>query len=189
VSVTSLPRRFAELVPSYAKLAWWGLAAPRLQEGEPLIVHQAAVLGPEGLLLAVRSELRGWELPGGSARRGEDGEQAVSREVMEETGIAMRVERCVAEYVRTGFRPHTARIYRCVAVGGRLRTSAETPRVAWFEPAALPDTLFPWFRGPIEDALDPAPDLAVRREHQGPRTVLAGMAIDLRMRLTDDAAV
>jgi 8-oxo-dGTP pyrophosphatase MutT (NUDIX family) len=184
VSEESLARRLAQLPPSYARLVWWGVAAPRLSEREPLVVHQAAVFGDEGVLLALRGELRGWELPGGNALPGEEAERAVVREVREETGIEARVERCVAEYVRTGFRPHTARIYRCRAVGGRLRPSAETPRVAWFDPEHPPATLFPWFRGPLADALDPPPVPVVRREHQGMRAVLAGMAIDLRVRLS-----
>ena len=192
MSEAGLPRRLAAAVPSYARLAWWGLASPRLAEREPLVVHQAAVIGPEGLLLALRSELRGWELPGGSALPGEGGEHAAQREVMEETGVSVRVEGCVSEYVRTGFRPHTARIYRCVPIGGHPRPSPETARVAWFDPTALPTTLFPWFRGPIADALDPPPASSgplVRRERQGAPAILAGMAIDLRMRLSGDEAI
>ena len=178
----------AALIPDYARIAWWGIAAPRLAEREPLVVHQAAVLGDDGLLLAVRAELRGWELPGGAALYGESDEAAVCREVREETGIEVEVERCVAEYVRTGFRPHTARIYRCRPIGGAVRPSAETPVVRWFDPGALPAGVFPWFRGPIADALDPGEGIAVRREHQGAGSILAGMAIDLRMRWSDDRA-
>jgi 8-oxo-dGTP diphosphatase len=176
--------RLAAAVPSYARIAWWGLVAPRLSEREPLVVHQGVVLGDAGVLLAVRSELQGWELPGGEAYPGEAGEQAVAREILEETGVAVRVERCVAEYVRTGFRPHLARIYRCRALGGAPRPSAETRRVAWFDPAALPAALFPWCRAPLRDALSPAPTPARHQEHQGVATVLAALAIDLRMRLT-----
>jgi 8-oxo-dGTP pyrophosphatase MutT (NUDIX family) len=184
VSDESLARRLALLVPSYARLAWWGLAAPRIAENEPLVVHQAAVFGDEGVLLALRAELRGWELPGGNALPGEDGDHAVVREVREETGIEARVEACVAEYVRSGFRPHTARIYRCTAVGGHLRPSAETPRVGWFDPRHPPATLFPWFRGPLADALDSPPTPRLRHERQGLGAILAGMAIDLRTRLS-----
>ncbi|HVN40510.1 MAG TPA: NUDIX domain-containing protein [Myxococcota bacterium] len=172
-------------LPSYARIGWWGLAAPRLTERETLVVHQAVVLSDAGVLLAERSELRGFELPGGEAQPGETGEAAVAREVREETGILVRVEGCVAEYQRTGFRPHRARIYLCRAVGGALRPSAETTRVAWFDPRALPDALFPWSRGPLADALAataPAAPL-VRREHQGLASVLTAVAIDLRTRL------
>ena len=176
-------RSFFQALPSYLRIAWWGLAAPRLTEREPLVVHQAVVLGEAGVLLAERAELRGWELPGGEARAGESGEEAVAREVLEETGVVVRVERCVAEYARTGFRPHRACIYRCRAVGGAPRPSSETPRVAWFDRAALPDTLFPWCRGPLADALAPATAPLQRSEHQGVTAVLAALAIDLRTRL------
>jgi len=152
------------------------------------VVHQAVVLSDEGVLLAVRGELRGWELPGGGAEGGERGEQAVAREVREETGIEVRVERLVARFERTGFRPHTACIYRCSRAGGRLRPSVETPRVAWFAPDRIPDTLFPWYREPLRLALAPAADPVQRTEHQGPVSILRGMAIDLRMRWCEDGA-
>jgi ADP-ribose pyrophosphatase YjhB (NUDIX family) len=175
--------RLAAAIPSYLRIAWWGLAAPRLTERETLVVHQAVVLGEAGVLLAERAELCGWELPGGEARAGEGGEEAVAREVLEETGVEVRVEACVAEYARTGFRPHQARIYRCRAVGGAARPSPETPRVGWFAPEALPETLFPWCRGPLADALAPSGSTRRRSEHQGAAVVLAALAIDLRTRL------
>ena len=175
----------ASAIPAYARIGWWGLAAPRLTEREPLVVHQAVVLSDLGVLLAERSELRGFELPGGEAQPGESGEAAVAREVREETGVEVRVEGCVAEYERTGFRPHRARIYRCRAVGGAPRPSAETTRVAWFDPRALPDSVFPWCRGPLADALaaTASGDPLVRHERQGLASVLAAIAIDLRSRL------
>ena len=140
------------------------------------------MLGERGILLSVRRDLRGWELPGGSALSGEAGIDAVAREVLEETGVAVEVERHVANYVRTGFRPHTACIYACRYVSGEPRPSEETPMVRWFDLTALPSTLFPWYRGPIADTLAQNEDLVVRHEYQGVRAVMAGMAIDLRMR-------
>jgi ADP-ribose pyrophosphatase YjhB (NUDIX family) len=186
--VAGLLARLAAVPHSYARIAWWGLVAPRTTERAPLVVHQAVVRGPRGILLVVRYELRGWELPGGAAEPGEAGPAAVAREVGEETGLGIEVEDLAATYLRTGFRPHTALVYRCRATGGALRPSPETPRVAWFAPDALPATLFPWYRGPIADALAAAHAPPVRTEHQGARAILAGLAIDLRMRLTGDTA-
>ncbi|MGH0031012.1 MAG: NUDIX hydrolase [Myxococcota bacterium] len=174
-------RRLAGALPSYTRIAWWGLVAPR-RERDALVVHQTVVVGDEGVLLAVRSELRGWELPGGMAEPGESGEAAAAREVREETGIVVDAPRLVAEFERTGFRPHTARIYRARAAGGTLRPSHETPQVAWFPPDRPPATLFPWYREPLALGLADAPGVARRREHQGPGAVLRGLVIDLRMR-------
>jgi ADP-ribose pyrophosphatase YjhB (NUDIX family) len=170
--------RIAAALPSYARIAWWGLVSPR-RERAPLLVHQAVIAGEQGVLLAMRAELRGWELPGGRAFPGESDEVAVRREVSEETGIDVEVVSRVGDYHRTGFRPHIARVYRCRLAGGAPRASAETPAVAWFDPNALPHTLFPWFRGPLADALAELPEPVVVHERQGWRHVLAGLAIDL----------
>ena len=180
--MAGLARRLAGALPSYASIAWWGLVSPR-RESQPLTVYQGVILGPRGLLLTLRRDLRGWELPGGEALEGESGEAAVLREIREETGVEVAVEAHVADYLRTGFRPHTARIYRCRFVSGEPRPSPETPALGWFDPASLPDTLFPWYRGPIADALAPPERVPVRRcEHQGPAAIWAGLRIDLRMR-------
>ena len=71
---------------------------------------------------------------------------------------------------------------------GELRPSRETPRVQWFPVDALPGTLLPWYREPLEDALAERDELVRRRERQGIGTVLAGAWIDLRMRLSDHEA-
>ncbi len=178
----SLARRLGGILTSYARIAWWGLFAPRLGARRSLRVYQGVVLGERGVLLGVRRELRGWELPGGAALTGESGEDAVRREVLEETGVRVAVERLVGDYVRTGFRPHVARVYACRRLSGEPRTSRETLAVDWFDPDRLPDTLFPWYRAPIADALAMGGEPVVRRERQGAAAVLAGMRIDLRMR-------
>ncbi len=179
-----LARRLATVVPQYARLAYWGLVAPRLGGRNSPMVYQAVVSCERGVLLAVRNDLRGWELPGGHAGLGESGEEALRREVREETGLEVVVERRVGDYRRTGFAPHTARVFTCRAVGGSLRPSPETPVVRWFDPGALPSTLFPWYRGPLADALAEHPEPVIHAEHQGLRAILAGMLIDLRIRTT-----
>lgn len=172
----------------YARTAWWGLAKPRLVERRPLVVAQAVVLGEDGeVLLAVRGDLRGWELPGGAVEEGEAAAVAVVREVEEETGLQVEVEHHVGDYVRTGFRPHTAKVYRCRATGGALRGNWEVRALRWFPSDQLPSTFFPWFHAPLADAL--TSDQTVQRvEHQGAESILAGMRIDLAMRCTNDLA-
>ncbi len=178
--------RLLQAFPDYASIAWWGLLSPRRESG-PLRVCQAVVLGDAGVLLTVRADLRGWELPGGHANPGEGDEATAVREVLEETGLEIAIEGRVGDYVRSGFRPHTAHVFRARVTGGALRPSPETPRVAWFDPAKLPTTIFPWFRSPLEDALAGASDLE-RHEHQSLASIAAGMRIDLRMRWSNDQA-
>lgn len=181
-------RRLARAVPVYARLAWWGLVSPRL-ERRALLVVQAVVRSEAGVLLTVRSDLRGWELPGGNLHPGEAELEALAREVEEETGVRIEVERRVGDYVRSGFLPHRARVFAARPVGGAPRPSSETPRVRWFPPDRIPSTLFPWYRQPLADALAALPEPVVRREHQGLRAILAGFGIDLRMRWSGDRAL
>lgn len=148
----------------------------------PRRVVQAVVLRDGAVLLAERRTLRGWELPGGNAKPGEAPEEAIRREVLEETGIPVRVGERVGCYRRSGILAHEAWVYLCAAEGGELRASWETPRVAFFATGQLPATLFPWFRLPLEDALRGGRDLE-HREHLGWRAVWVGMKIDLRTRL------
>jgi len=141
---------------------------------------------PCQILLTVRSDLRGWELPGGTPIGGETAEETLRREVLEETGCEVSIERHVGDYVRTGFRPHTARVYLCRVRSGTPTPSSETPVIRWFDTVSLPETIFPWFRRPLADALAVASEPLHVEEHQGLRSVLMGMKIDLKMRLSDD---
>ena len=177
----------ASALPTYVRIGWWGLASP-VAERRPLVVVQAVVRSDHGVLLTVRSDLRGWELPGGTPEGDEIPEQALVREVREETGLEVSVERPVGDYVRTGFRPHTAKVYVCRVAGGALQTSGETRAVEWFAPDALPATLFSWYREPLADALDGGGSPVVREEHQGLDAIWAAMRIDLAMRSSRDRA-
>ena len=183
----------------YARTAWWGLVAPRVTESRPLVISQAVILRPargsarsQGgaagpaapleVLLSLRSDLFGWELPGGTPEAEEAAEQTLLREVREETGIEVAIDRHVGDWTRTGFRPHTARVYRCRAIGGELAPSSETPRVGWFAVDALPTGFFPWYAEPLAGALPEAGAPIVATESQGFRTIWQAMKIDLVMR-------
>jgi ADP-ribose pyrophosphatase YjhB (NUDIX family) len=175
-------KRLAWLAPDYAHHVWKGLVAPALGLRPPAVLAQAVIRSERGVLLAVRRSLRGWELPGGTVLPGESLEDALRREVLEETGLEVRVRRLVGVYERSGFRAHVAHVFECEVAGGSLRPSRDTPELAWFDPAGLPGTVFPWFRGPLEDALANAPQPVARRERLGLRAILTGARIDLRMR-------
>lgn len=148
------------------------------------MLAQAVVEDGPRVLLAVRSDLWGWELPGGTVEPGEAPEAALRREVLEETGLEVSVEAHVGDYHRSGFRPHVAKVYRCRAVGGALRPGDESRAVRWFDAEAPPETLFPWYREPLRDAGARAAPVE-RHERQGLRHIAAGMRIDLHMRLRE----
>lgn len=184
-----LAGRMARAFPDYLQTAGWAISRRFARSGAPLAIVQGVVLSEKGVLLAVRVEPRGWELPGGNLEADEDDQSALVREVREETGIEVSVGPLVGEYHRSGFLPHTARVYRCQPVGGVIAPSSETPRVRWWDPQAIPDTLFPWCRQPLRDALDRLDGPVIHHQHQGMSDVIASLKIDLRMRFSDDRAV
>lgn len=179
-------RRLLGALPAYAHVAWEALAPRGVGGAGRARVVQAVVRAEAGLLLCTRRELWGWELPGGTVRPGERDEDALAREVREETGVDIVVERRIGVYERSGFRSHVAVVHLARVAGGRLRASSETPRVAWFRADALPATIFPWFRVPLEDALAGHPEVVVRRERQGLGAIWAGARIDLATRWAGD---
>jgi ADP-ribose pyrophosphatase YjhB (NUDIX family) len=172
-------------VRDYAKTAWWGLVSPHVSETRPLIIAQAVILREaptRQVLLSIRSDLFGWELPGGTLEEGESAAQAVVREVREETGLDVEPFRHVGDWVRRGFRPHTARIYACHVRGGVETPSHETPRVGWFDVDALPEGLFPWYHEPLRSALVPADSPIEGEDVHGVTTIWTAIKIDLGMR-------
>ncbi len=121
-------------------------------------------------------------MPGGRVEPDEQPRDALAREMREETGLAVEVGRHVGDYVRTGFRPHVARVYVCRVRSGQQRPSPETLEVDWFPVGDLPHELLPWYRQPIADGLGESPLSVQRFEHQGVDSVWSALKIDLRMR-------
>jgi ADP-ribose pyrophosphatase YjhB (NUDIX family) len=137
-------------------LAWLLPDLPAYEAGGGPVVPQAVILrdGPQGpeVLLVKRTTPRAWELPGGNVAGSEAPEEALLREVREETGLDVRIERLVGWYRRTGFRPHRSPVYVCAPTGGRLRASVEAVDIAFFPVRRLPLGLFPWYRPIVRDA-------------------------------------
>jgi len=114
-------------------------------EQNALPVALAAVLGPKGLLLIRREfePFRGmWGMPGGKMRRGEHLDEAVERELREETGISARFSGlcgAVTESVFAGRRllmHYLLMVCRLRAAGTALRRSREGD-AGWFPRRAL----------------------------------------------------
>jgi ADP-ribose pyrophosphatase YjhB (NUDIX family) len=83
-----------------------------------------------------------WGLPGGTIGLYEALDQAVAREVREETGYEVGVDRVVALY---GRRQHIGVYFACSLQGGEARTDFDTEvaEVGWFDPAEPPPRTSP----------------------------------------------
>jgi 8-oxo-dGTP pyrophosphatase MutT (NUDIX family) len=70
---------------------WDDIIAPVLRGEQAPTIPQAVVLQEQHVLLVKRDNPMLWELPGGGVLPGETPEDAIMREVYEETGIRIKI--------------------------------------------------------------------------------------------------
>ena len=148
----------------------------RVWRGSPVFVKRAgvwltqsrfavtagAVISDEaGRVLLLRHVLRrgsGWGIPGGFLNAGEQPEEAVRRELREETGLELEGVELV--FVRSLPHVRQVEIIFCASMSaarlGGLSKSFEIDRAEWFARDALPEGLSRDQRRLIERALAPA---------------------------------
>ncbi len=113
------------------------------------------------VLLALRRDIDWWNLPGGGMELGETVEEATCREVLEETGLLVEVERLVGVYSKPQ-KQEVVLTFRCQITGGQLISTAESRECRFFQPDNLPMNTLPKHRQRIEDALLNQPQAVIR---------------------------
>jgi 8-oxo-dGTP diphosphatase len=121
----------------------------------------AFIFDGEGRLLVVKENYGRfrWSLPGGAIEHGETPEEACAREVLEETGVEIRVEHLVGTYELPDITVHA---FRCTIVRGEptLQPTDELSAVEWFPPRAIPEPRSNVLHHALDDALEGRRNLA-----------------------------
>ena len=116
-----------------------------------LVVGSSAVVADRDgrILLQRRSDSGNWALPGGAMDIGETLAECAVREVREETGFDVRIDRIVGIYSDPGHvfaydngevRQEFSICVACTITGGSLSVSGESTDVGLFAPEDIPDT-------------------------------------------------
>src|SRR6266568_7173050 len=127
------------------------------------IAASALIFDGERVLLAHRRDIDWWNLPGGGMEVGETVDEAVCREVREETGLEVEVERLVGVYSKPQ-KQEVVLTFRCHITSGALRATEEIRENRYFLPNALPHNTLPKHRQRVEDALLNLPSALIRAQ-------------------------
>jgi 8-oxo-dGTP pyrophosphatase MutT (NUDIX family) len=114
------------------------------------------------ILLERRSDCGWWGMPGGRVEAGESVEQAAIREVLEETGLAVRITGLIGLYSEPAgrivtFPDNVVHLVDAAVtaeiVSGILTRSSESEELRFFSPQELPAEIVPPVRRLLADAL------------------------------------
>jgi 8-oxo-dGTP pyrophosphatase MutT (NUDIX family) len=115
------------------------------------------------VLLAQRRDIDWWNLPGGGMEPGETVEEALRREVLEETGLHVEPVKLVGVYSKPQ-KQEVVMTFLCRIVGGILMTTHESRECCFFYPNELPEKTLPKHRQRVEDALLNQPETIIRNQ-------------------------
>lgn len=125
-----------------------------------------AVIEREGrYLLARRRDIGWWNLAGGGMEYGETVQEALAREVREEIGANIAIERLLGVYSKPR-KNEVVLAFVCHLTDDSPRPgpSDEVSEVAWFLPNEFPPDLLPKHRQRLEDALLGRPEAVIRAQ-------------------------
>ena len=123
----------------------------------------AIIFSPDrtSLLLIKRRDVPVWVLPGGGIDGEETSECAVVREILEETGFTVKVNRLIGDYIPINRLSKRTHLYECGVLEGEPILSPETRGIQFFPLAQLPPLPPPYLEW-IEDGVQQLPPVQKR---------------------------
>jgi len=120
------------------------------------------------VLLSHRRDMDAWNLPGGGVESGETPVEAVMREVTEETGLEVAVDRLVGVYTNAR-RDDIVFTFVCHVTGGALQLTEESSEHRYCTLTQIPRNVTPKHVERIREALKGG-DRPIFRRQSGPTT-------------------
>lgn len=120
--------------------AWLQITLSRVIRPLFQVFIAGVIFDHENKILLVKStyqRFHPWGLPGGSLEYGESPEEAVKREVWEETGLIVEIKRFLL--VKTWSPDRVGMYYLCETIGGEIHPTDEVSEVGYFSLDDLPD--------------------------------------------------
>lgn len=121
------------------------------------------------ILLCHRTDYDLWNLPGGCLEYGETPWEAVIREVKEETGLDVKVERMAGVYNKINSNDIVFQ-FVCTVVGGKIIINDEADKIKYFEFSRIPKNTPPKHVERIKDIID-NPNKIITKTQEGRSTV------------------
>ncbi len=115
------------------------------------------------VLLGLRRDSDWWNLPGGGMELGETVDEALRREVLEETGLRVRVGRLVGVYSKPK-KQEVVLTFLCAVEGGELVETEEIRECRYVAPDALPANTLPKHAERVRDAFLNQPEAIIRAQ-------------------------
>ena len=110
----------------------------------------------QAIVLIKRRDVPLWVLPGGGVDPYESPEEAILREIWEETGLRVVIKRKIAEYTPLNRLAKRTHFFECQPKDGLMRLSCESTSINFWPLSHLPDNLFSVHHEWIEDAKHPS---------------------------------
>ncbi|MBX7067501.1 MAG: NUDIX hydrolase [Parachlamydiales bacterium] len=99
-----------------------------------------AIFSPDrkSILLIKRRDVPVWVLPGGGIDPNESAETAIVREILEETGFTVKVDRLVGDYIPINRLSKRTHLFECSILDGEPQITSETRGIQFFSIKNLP---------------------------------------------------
>jgi 8-oxo-dGTP diphosphatase len=137
----------------------------------------AVIFDDQGrVLLCHRTDMDAWNLPGGTVELGETPWDGAIREVREEVGLEVEIERLVGVYAKPS-RDEVVFTFTCRVTGGALTLSDEAREIAYFAFDEIPRNTLPKHVERIKDALKAQPQALFAVQDSAPLADFVAMGV------------